>query len=92
MARILLFLFVLGTLSAPSADLSVTDHASIQAALDAHPNRMLYVPPGDYLIQEKIRIRGERSGLFGPGRIIQQKADQPIIEIEDPTAASLRVR
>ena len=90
MSRLLLFLFVLGTLSAPSADLSVTDHDSIQAALDAHPNRMLYVPAGDYLIQEKIRIRGERSGLFGPGRIIQQKADQPIIEIENAIAAEIR--
>ena len=90
MPHLLLFLFVLGTLSAPSADLSVTDHDSIQAALDAHPNRMLYVPAGDYLIQEKIRIRGEHSGLFGPGRIIQQKADQPIIEIENAVAAEIR--
>ena len=87
MPHLLLFLFVLGTLSAPSADLSVTDHDSIQAAFDAHPNRMLYLPAGDYLIQEKIRIRVDRSGLFGPGRIIPHNADQPIPELENPPAA-----
>jgi hypothetical protein len=48
------------------------------------------VPAGDYVITEKIRIRGERSGLFGPGRIIQQSADQPIIEIENATGAEIR--
>jgi nitrous oxidase accessory protein NosD len=90
MSRLLLILIGLGSLSAHSADLSVTDHASIQAALDANPNRMLFVPAGDYLIQEKIRIRGERSGLFGPGRIIQQSADQPIIEIENAISAEIR--
>ncbi|MCC6352699.1 MAG: right-handed parallel beta-helix repeat-containing protein, partial [Verrucomicrobiae bacterium] len=63
---------------------------SIQAALDANPGRMIFVPAGDYPIAEKIRVRGERSGLFGPGRIIQQNADQPIIEIENADAAEIR--
>lgn len=69
---------------------SVADYPSIQAALDANPNRMLFVPAGEYVIQDKIRIRGERSGLFGPGRIIQQSDDQPIIEIENAKAAEIR--
>ena len=51
---------------------------------------MLFVPAGDYVIQDKIRIRGERSGLFGPGRIIQESADQPIIEIENADGAEIR--
>jgi hypothetical protein len=78
------------TLSASAAELSVSAYPSIQAALDANPNRMLFVPAGDYPITDKIRIRGERSGLFGPGRIIQQSTDQPIIEIENATAAEIR--
>ncbi|MFO1483752.1 MAG: right-handed parallel beta-helix repeat-containing protein [Verrucomicrobiaceae bacterium] len=70
--------------------LSVADYPSIQAALDANPNRMVFVPAGDHAIAEKIRIRGNSSGLFGPGRIIQQSAGQPIIEIENATNAQVR--
>lgn len=80
----------LATFTAKAADLSVAAYPSIQEALDANPNRMLFVPAGDYPITEKIRIRGDRSGLLGPGRIIQQNADQPIIEIENATSAEIR--
>ena len=70
--------------------LSVAAYDSIQAALDANPDRMIFVSPGDYVISAKIRIRGERSGLFGPGRIIQQDPHQPIIEIEKARGAEIR--
>lgn len=86
--RFLLTLLLLANVSA--AELSVTAYPSIQAALEANPNRMLFVPAGDYPITEKIRIRGERSGLFGPGRIIQQSDNQPIIEIENAAEAEIR--
>lgn len=72
------------------AELSVASYPSIQAALDANPNRMLFVPAGDHSITEKIRIRGEGSGLFGPGRIIQQNAEQPIVEVENAAGAEIR--
>ncbi|MBM4093432.1 MAG: hypothetical protein FJ276_29085, partial [Planctomycetes bacterium] len=48
------------------AELSVADFATLQMAIDANPGRMLFVPAGDYEIKEKIRIHGERSGLYGP--------------------------
>lgn len=86
--RHLLALMLLSHASA--ADLTATAYPSIQAALDANPNRMIFVPAGDHSITEKIRIRGERSGLFGPGRIIQRSADQPIIEIESADGAEIR--
>lgn len=86
--RHLLALLLLAHASA--AELSVTAYPSIQAALDANPNRMIFVPAGDYPITEKIRVRGERSGLFGPGRIIQENAEQPIIEIENTASAEIR--
>ncbi|MBX7209564.1 MAG: right-handed parallel beta-helix repeat-containing protein [Verrucomicrobiaceae bacterium] len=73
-----------------AAELSVTAYPSIQEALNANPNRMLFVPAGDYKIDDKIRIRGDRAGLFGPGRIIQTKRDRPIIEIENATNAEVR--
>lgn len=69
---------------------SAASFPSIQAALDAHPGRMIFVPPGDYPISEKIRIRGERSGLYGPGRIIQKNPAHPIVEIENADAAEIR--
>ncbi|MES2596245.1 MAG: hypothetical protein V4662_12955 [Verrucomicrobiota bacterium] len=75
---------------AHAADLSVTAYPSIQAALDANPGRMLFLPAGDYPINEKIRLRGERAGLFGPGRIIQQNPEQPIIAIDEAKDAELR--
>ncbi|WP_397382319.1 nitrous oxide reductase family maturation protein NosD [Prosthecobacter sp.] len=90
MIRALLLYFTLASFTVKAADLSVAAYPSIQEALNANPNRMLFVPAGDYVITEKIRIRGERSGLFGPGRIIQQSADQPIIEIENAKSAEIR--
>lgn len=67
-----------------AADLiSAADYESIQAALNANPGRMVHVPSGDYPITRKLQIRGDRSGLTGSGRIIQENADQPIVEIED---------
>ena len=86
--RHLLALLLLANASA--AELSVTAYPSIQAALDANPNRMIFVPAGDHVITDKIRIHGERSGLFGPGRIIQQNAEQPIIVVEDAKEAEIR--
>lgn len=72
------------------AEASVATYPSIQAAVDANPGRMVYVPSGDYPISRKIRLNTDRSGLFGPGRIIQQSPDQPIIEIEKATGVELR--
>ncbi|MCX6911266.1 MAG: right-handed parallel beta-helix repeat-containing protein [Verrucomicrobia bacterium] len=71
-------------------EISVSRYNSIQEALKANPGRMIYVPAGDYTISEKIRIRGDNSGLFGPGRIIQMKADAPIIEIEEGSGVQIR--
>lgn len=73
-----------------AAEPSVADYPSIQAALDANPNRILLVPAGDHPIAEPIRIRGDRSGLVGPGRIIQQSADSPIIIVDGATNAEIR--
>ncbi len=71
-------------------DVSVAAYSSIQAAVDANPNRMVYVPAGDYPISAKIRIHKDRSGLFGPGRIIQQNPEQPIVEIENSADVEVR--
>lgn len=68
----------------------MTGYKSIQEAIDANPGRMLRVPAGDYQIADKLRIRKDGSGLFGPGRIIQTNPKAPIIEIEN--AAGVRIQ
>lgn len=75
---------------AAAEELSVADYKSIQEALDANPNRMLFVPAGDYHVTSKIRVKGEYSGLFGPGRIIQNSPEDPIIEIENARHVQIR--
>lgn len=73
-----------------SAEISAAAYPSIQAALTANPGKLIFVPAGDHVIMEKIRIRGERSGLYGPGRIIQQNPEQPILEIENARSIEIR--
>ncbi len=76
--------------TAMPVEVSVASYKSIQAAVDANPGKMIYVPSGDYQITEKIRLHRDRTGLFGPGRLIQQNAEQPILEILK--AAGVEVR
>jgi nitrous oxidase accessory protein NosD len=73
-----------------AADLSVSSYPSLQDALTANPGKQIFVPAGDYVIKEKLRIRGDRAGLFGPGRIIQERSDQPILEIENAEGVEIR--
>ena len=78
-----LLLATMVEISATETPAIVTSAAypSIQAALDANPNRVIHVPAGDHRISAKIRVRGENSGLTGTGRIIQTNPEQPILEI-----------
>ena len=69
---------------------SASDYPSLQAAIDANPGRAIFVSAGDHRIQEKLRLRGEGGGLFGPGRIIQEAASQPILEIENGSGIEIR--
>jgi hypothetical protein len=73
-----------------TAEVSVSRYDSIQEALNANRGRMVYVPAGDHTISEKIRIRGDNSGLFGLGRIIQTNTNAPIIEIEGAAGVQIR--
>lgn len=76
--------------ASPVGGLSAGDFGSIQEALDANPGRMVYVPAGDYEITESIRVRGDNSGLWGPGRIIQANPEVPIVRIEGASGVRLR--
>src|SRR5690348_1049974 len=69
---------------------SVAEYESIQAAVDANPGKMIFVPAGDYKISRHIEITASDSGLYGPGRIIQTEPSQPILRIEK--ARGVRIR
>ncbi len=71
-------------------EISAADYESIQSALAANPNRMIFVPSGDHVISDVIRIRGDRAGLYGPGRIIQTNPERPIVNIENAANAEIR--
>jgi len=51
---------------------------------------MIFVPAGDHVITSKIRISKDGAGLCGFGRIVQTRADQPIVEIEHASGVEIR--
>lgn len=69
---------------------SAASYDSIQAAIDANPGQPIFVPSGEHLISRKITIKRDRSGLYGPGRIVQSSPDQPIVEIEKASGVEIR--
>ncbi|QDV15499.1 hypothetical protein Pan153_01130 [Gimesia panareensis] len=94
MPTVLLFSLLVSATSAHAQNKQpfpiVTANQSIQAALDAQPGRMLFLPAGDYEISEKLVIRSDSSGLYGPGRIIQTNPEAPFIEVEHRAGVQFR--
>jgi hypothetical protein len=84
------FVYVEVRAATPQGEVAVSNYSTIQEAIDANPGRVLFVPAGDYQISEKIVIRTDNSGLFGPGRFIQSNPNAPIVVIEK--AAGVRIR
>lgn len=57
------------------------DFGALQAIVDAAPNGLIRLAPGDYLIDRALRISRHGTTLAGPARIIQTNPAEPIIEI-----------
>lgn len=76
--------------SAKGQSPSVAEYESIQAAIDANPGKMVFLPAGDYPITERILIRTGGGGLYGPGRIVQSNDVQPIVRIDSAKGVQLR--
>jgi len=74
----------------PTDAISAAGYPSVQAAIDANPGKMVFVPGGDFEISQKLRIASDGSGLYGFGRIIQTNPQEPVLEIEH--ARNVRVR
>ena len=62
-----LLLSVIAPVGATDFGPSAADYESIQSALDANSGQLVFLPPGNYEINEKIRIRTDDSGLWGTG-------------------------
>ncbi len=76
--------------TSPTGLISVGQYGSLQEAIDANPNRMLYLPAGDHEISDRVVIRTDRSGLYGPGRIIQTNPKAAILQIRNAKDVQLR--
>lgn len=56
---------------------------SIQQAIDLNPNRMIYVPSGEFIISKALKISTNGSGLYGFGTIKQENPDEHILIVEN---------
>lgn len=70
--------------------ISAANAASLQGAIDANPGRMIFVPQGEYRLDQPLRITTDGTGLYGYGVIIQQNASVPILLISG--ANDVRIR
>ena len=84
-----LFVAAASTFAAPPS-YSVAEYPSIQEALDANPGRLVYVPAGDYPISKAVQIKQAGSGLWGPGRIVQDDPASAVVEIIGAADVQLR--
>lgn len=85
-----LLLLGMGATKASAQSPSVAEYDSIQAAIDANPGKMIFVPAGDYSIARHLMIKSDNAGLWGPGRIIQTNPDQPIVRVENTKGVRIR--
>lgn len=72
------------------ADIQSTDFPSLQAAIDANPGCMIYVPNGDHLLTDTVLIKTAGTGLCGPGRLIMTDASKDIINVHDASDVTIR--
>ena len=73
---------LLGVPAVLAADAPPASGQSIQEMIDNAPGQVVTIGPGDYFIDEPIRIKTDNSGLCGTGRIIQRNPAAAIIMIE----------
>lgn len=63
---------------------------SLQEQIDANPGKMIEVPPGEHLLQKRLRIASAGGGLYGFGTLVQANPNEPILEIEH--ASDVRIK
>ena len=76
--------------NAPAQSPSAKDYENLQAAIDALPGKMIFVPDGEYHLSKELRIQTNGTGLYGFGTIIQEDPARPVLLVEK--AADVRLR
>lgn len=66
------------------------DGASLQRTIDAHPGQPVFVPAGDYVIDQPLLLTTDQSGLWGPGRTTQSNPEAAILNLENVSGVVLR--
>ncbi len=89
-AGLLICLSAIVSSASAQADIQSTDYPSLQAAIDANPGRIVYVPNGDHLLTTTVIIKTSGTGLCGPGRLIMTDAFKDIIEVRDANDVTIR--
>lgn len=75
------FLAAAGTLPAKPSMISAGDYDSIQAAIDANPGEMVFIPNGKHEITKSLMISSNNGGLYGPGTIVQTNTNECLVRI-----------
>ena len=70
-----------GHAATPGTPDAAVKERSLQQVIDAQPGQPIFVPAGDYVIDAPLRITADQTGLWGPGRILQQDPSQNILEV-----------
>lgn len=76
--------------AAARADVHSTDYPSLQAAVDANPGCMVYVPNGDHLLTDTVLIKSSRTGICGPGRLVMTDPAKDIINVLHANDVTIR--
>lgn len=79
------FAAVAGTGAAPAepAVVDVAAYASLQAAIDANPGRILRLPAGEFHLTKALVVATDRLELHGPARIVQTNPREPILQVRN---------
>ena len=72
---------VVANQSVRSAEILATKYPSLQAAIDANPGQMIYVPQGEYVLEQPLQIVKDGTGLYGFGEIVQPSTDAAILRV-----------
>jgi parallel beta-helix repeat protein len=88
--KTILPVLVLLLAACPAAAVNIEDYENLQAAIDANPGRMIFVPAGEYALSEALRITADDTGLYGYGTIIQENPDAPVLFAEK--AGGVRIK
>lgn len=68
---------------------STGDYPSVQAALDANPGTVVFLPSGEHRISEPVWLKADNSGITGHGTLVQEDAAAAVIRVEK--AANVRI-